>query len=227
MEKKQITDEMLYKVMPVFEEKVLNAMQAEEEYDYQFSDKFQQKMQRLIKRERQKRKYGIPVQTWRRIAAMLAIVLAGLFATTMSVDAVREKVFDFIRTIYETYTSTHYYSQEEIVGEFKPLYPAYVPEGYELMIEKTGEEYLIISYETEEKESIVIQQDQIYDGMEVQNDNEYIKEETCDIWGVTGSLSYKEDGVIRISWEKDGCLYMASATDLTKEELMKVCESLK
>ena len=37
--------------------------------------------------------------------------------------------------IYAGETEKRYHAPEEAVGEFVPLYPAYVPEGYELKIE--------------------------------------------------------------------------------------------
>ena len=89
---------------------------------------FERKMRQLIKRMLQKERYGFPVTTVRRVAAVI-VVAAGVMAASLSVEAVRDKVYEFVRTIYETFTETMYSVPEGTTGEFRPLYPAYIPEG--------------------------------------------------------------------------------------------------
>lgn len=229
MGKIQINDEFLYQCMPELEEKLLNVLPEEDEIDYQFSERFQKKMRVLLKRAAQKEKYGIPVSTVRRIAAAILIALTATLTVSMSVEAVREKVLEFIRTVYETYTATVYYYEEEVVGVFQPFYPEYLPDGYELTTEEKGENYLILEYKSEtiENGSLLIWMEQIQDAMEVSEDNEYDKIENCTIQGNKAMICYKETDKIRIVWEDDGCRYLVSGVQLTKEELIKISESLK
>jgi len=230
MGKKPITDnmdEILYHCMSGVERKILDTLPDNEEIEYQFSDEFEQKMQTLIRREELKRKYKVPIKTWRRVAAMFLIVLTGFSVSVMSVDAVREKVFSYVRTIYDTYVSTHYFVREDATNEFVPLYPTYLPEGYDLVIEDGGDDYLILEYLAEDDKSIIIHQQKILDEMVAHTDNEIESWESCEILDTTGMIKYGEDDSVRIEWIKGQSKYAVTATHLTKDEMIEVAESLQ
>ncbi len=62
---------------------------------------------------------------------------------------------------------------EGTTGEFRPLYPAYIPEGYVPAIEDRDENSLVLSYEKEDEnglQGIVIAEDEITDGLLVSDD---------------------------------------------------------
>ena len=101
MERIDITDEMLCQVMKSLDEKILNALPDEEDAKLQFSNELEHKMSKVFKREKQRRKYGFPIESWKRAAAMFAVMIIGLLTVTLSVDAIREKVFSCIETIVE------------------------------------------------------------------------------------------------------------------------------
>lgn len=223
MERMTIDDVFLYNLMPGLDEKLTSAMQ--ENVDYRFTDDFEKKMETLIKRGWQKRKYGIPVTTSRRVAAILIIVLIGTFALSMGVEAVREKLFDFIEIEHDTYIEKRFFVNEKESEEFLPLWPTYIPEGYDLVAEELFEDYHFLSYEFEEG-NIIICQEQIVDGMVVSQDNKYVKEKEINIQGVSAQMKYKENGVIRILWEKQNCIFTVSGKKIAEEELIRICESL-
>lgn len=219
-------DRLLYEHMSGVEDKLFQFVPNEEEIDYQFSEEFERKMQTMIKRERLKRKYGVPMKTWRRVAAMFIIVLSGILLPTMSVDAVREKVFSYIRNVYETHISTRYFVQEE-KEEFVPMYPKYLPEGYELVVEDVGEEYLVLGYEQENKANITMYQQKIQDKMMAHTNNEFEDQESCTVQEEHAIIGYKDDGTISVLWDKGQCRYTVTVTNLTKEEAIKIAESLE
>lgn len=230
MDKIQVTDEVLYRCMPKLEEKLLDELPEEEDIHIEFSKEFDKQMEKLIRRAKQREQYHVPVTTWGRMAAMVAVVIIGLMTATLSVEANREKLYDFIKKVYETYTETSYSSDEDKAGKFVPLYPEYIPEGYELAIEEVDDIFVTLNYEYEDEnsvESIVIRQDQVINGMVVAEDNEYVKIEPCNVRGEKGQVCYKKDGVIRVLWKTSNTLYMVSGTDMSKEELLKICESLE
>ena len=228
MDRIQVTDELLYRYMPGLEEKLLDTYPTEQEIAHEFTAEFYERMQKLLKRARQKEKYGVPVTTWRRVAAVLSIVTISSLTVSLSVEAVRQKLYDFVQTIYESYTEFLFSSEEEKVGEFVPLYPEYIPKGYELAIGDVGDTHSFLSYENKEQgRSVFVQQDQITDGLLMAVDNEYIVKESYPKLGEEGQLCYKEEGTIRAVWKTENCLYMVSATDLPREEILKICESLK
>lgn len=232
MSKIVVDDDFLYRHMPALEEKIMRAYPKEEELAYEFSEEFERKMERLMKRAAQKEKYGLPVSTGKRIAAAIAIGLIGVMVLAVNTKAlnmefIRTKLYEFTQTVYDTYIERRYTAPEDKVGEFVPLYPEYIPEGYELAIEEADDTSLLLSYENKEESCLVISQEQIQDGMSVSDDNEYISESPVEILGHQGKISRKEDGQIHIRWESENTLYLVGADGLTEEELLKVCESLE
>ncbi|MCI9491167.1 hypothetical protein AALC75_24465 [Lachnospiraceae bacterium 48-42] len=168
----RVDGDFLYECMPALEEKVLQAYREEKEQPHEFSSGFERKMRQLIKRMLQKERYGFPVTTVRRAAAVI-VVAAGVMAASLSVEAVRDKLYEFVQTIYETYIETRYSVPEGTTGEFRPLYPAYIPEGYVPAIEDRDENSLVLSYEKEDEnglQGIVIAEDEITDGLLVSDD---------------------------------------------------------
>lgn len=228
MERIDITDEMLCQVMKALDEKILDALPNDEDIKHRFSIEFEQKISKLFKREKQRLRYGFPIESWKRVVAMFAVMIIGLLTVTLSVDAIREKVFSCIETIYDTYTSKHFYIEEASVGGFVPMYPSYIPEGYTLAIEDVEEDGMFLSYETEdEKDCIIISQDLIYNQMHYADDNEYVEEDICLIQEEEAEIGIKSNGTICLRWEKNGIIYLVSATNLLEDEVIKVCESLK
>ena len=98
MDRIQVTDELLYRYMPGLEEKLLDTYPTEQEIVHEFTAEFYERMQKLLKRARQKEKYGVPVTTWRRVAAVLSIVTISSLTVSLSVEAVRQKLYDVVQT---------------------------------------------------------------------------------------------------------------------------------
>lgn len=101
-------DKILYQCMPGLEEKLLDAMPQDEEITYHFSDKFERKMKKLCKQVKLKEQYGFPIATMKKSAAAIILILGVTIAMSLSVKAVREKLFDYFVKIYETYTERMY-----------------------------------------------------------------------------------------------------------------------
>ena len=227
MNKIQVTDEMLYQCMPVFGNKLLETLPSDETLIFEPSEQFQKNMEKLIKRAELKEKWGVPVQTWKRVAAAIIVALVGTLAVSMSVKAFREKVFEFIETIYQDHISTTYYQDAE--NEFKAFEVGYIPEGMKLVIDSAHEDYQYQSYEKQlgnQIQMLSITQQQILDGLVFDVDTEYVQTENCIIKGCPAELGYKDNGVIHNKWENEGCRWVVVAQEIDKEEVLKVCETL-
>lgn len=232
MSKMRVDDEFLYRYLPGLEEKIMKAYPEDGEFAHEFSKSFEKRMEKLLARVRQKERYGIPVRTGARIAAAIALILAGSAAVSVNTDAlsmerIKEKLYEYTQVIHKKETEKRYYAPEEKVGEFVPLYPTYIPEGYELTIEDRDDTFLFLSYENAEGTGFIIDQEQVKDGMVVGEDNEYVREEKAEILGYEGRICYKKDGEVYIWWESENTLYLAGANSFGKEELLKICESLR
>ncbi len=232
MSKIRVDDEFLYRYMPELEEKIIKAYPDDRDLTHEFSESFEKKAEKFLKRVRQKERYGIPIRTGARAAASIALMLISITMISVHTDAlsmerIKERFYEYTQVIRKGETEKRYHAAEEAVGEFVPLYPAYVPEGYELKIEDRDDSYLFLSYENSENVGFIIDQEQVKDGMVVGEDNEYVREEKAEILGYEGRICYKEDGTVHIWWESENTLYLAGANSFGKEELLKICESLR
>ena len=74
----------------------------ESSIDFTFSEKFNKKMEKLIKSQR--KSYYIFINTVGKRVAILFVAIITLFAASMSVKAIREPVINFIIEVYESFT---------------------------------------------------------------------------------------------------------------------------
>ena len=93
----EITDEWLYKYMPVVDEALIRGIEQAVDNEHRFSDRFERRMRRLIRKERYLsfRKHAAPIA--KRAAVFLIVLLAVAGVLTVSVEALRIKFFDNIK----------------------------------------------------------------------------------------------------------------------------------
>lgn len=72
--------------------------------DIEFSAAFEQKMEKLIKREKKPYFYLINTAA-KRVACIIAALIIAVAGTVLSVDALREGVKNFIVEVYEKFSS--------------------------------------------------------------------------------------------------------------------------
>lgn len=100
----------------------------ENSIDYTFSDKFERKMQKLIKAQK-KSSWKFTNTTKKRVAILIAILIA-LLATACSVKQIREPVVTFFTETYDSFVE--YFFEGDTVDEITYEYQlTYVPEGFE------------------------------------------------------------------------------------------------
>lgn len=226
MGKIQVTDEFLYQYMSVLEEYVLNNFPKEEEISHEFSKSFLKKMDKLLKRAKQKERYRIPVRTWQRaVAGFVSIVLA-TFMASLSVEALRDKIFELIR-IETPSTVENRYTLIDEQDEFLPYYPEYIPKQFKLVIDDLGEDYLVQSYEDAERNMFLVEQEQIVDGMTITLDNEYIETRPQKILGFQGEFHVKGENEFRAEVMIHNVLFSFAGEGIEEEEFLKMCNSMK
>ncbi len=103
----------------------------EELADITFSPTLQEKMRRLLRRQR----CGFYVlfgTAGRRVASVLVMLLVSMTIATVSVKALREPVVRFITEVFETFTSILFVNDEPTAADvqLEAVEPAYIPEGY-------------------------------------------------------------------------------------------------
>ena len=153
MDNLDITDEILYKSCKKLEQNLLDSLPNESDIEYEFSNKFKCKMNKLIKYEKRHTMIKSIYSYSKKVAVTFLIITMGLFTVSMSVDAVRLKVINVITEIYEEFTSIIFSKEDNSVSvdsKFKPALPNYIPKGFKVgtsSLNKTIEGGLVIEDE--------------------------------------------------------------------------------
>ena len=143
------------------------------------------------------------------VAFVAAIII--LFASAMSVSAVRAAVFEFVTEVYEKFT--HMFFEEsppsqESSDEFIVRRPSFIPEGFELVDEKTAGPVLLV-YENG-SDYISYSQQRLEDvSMDINTEGAELEE--VEFNGHPAKY-YSNRGVQNLLWYDDEYLYMVSST---------------
>lgn len=107
MRSMEVTDEWLYQHMPVVDNAMITALENQVDREYVFSKRFEQKMQKVIRREAHPVLTGAQ-QLLKRIAIFFTGIVCGGLVLTLSVDAYRDKFFMTLKTLREDATQYNY-----------------------------------------------------------------------------------------------------------------------
>ena len=127
----------------------------EKQIQFNFSDKFTKKMEKLI--ECQKMPYWKYVNTVGKRIAIVAILLLSITVTALGNESVKASMLQWCEDIYEEYI--RYYFEGDTTKRIEYEYQLmYVPEGFEKVYEQRDEETVIIGYENESGDYIQFEQ---------------------------------------------------------------------
>ncbi|MCM1327382.1 MAG: hypothetical protein NC094_11620 [Bacteroidales bacterium] len=100
MEQNKVTDDWLYQNMPLADEAIIKELEQTTDYEYQFSDKFEHKMEKLIWREAHPAMDAF-FRLSKYAAVFLFCVTGYLFLLKASIEANRMKCFETMQIILE------------------------------------------------------------------------------------------------------------------------------
>lgn len=98
MRKIIVTDEWLYKYMPIVDEILIKELEESTDYEYQFSSKFERQMKKLIKREAHLWK-SMLCRLHKKAAILFGCAVSALYIIAMSVQVYRIKFFETVKSI--------------------------------------------------------------------------------------------------------------------------------
>lgn len=204
-------------------EQILNAPYLENfDFGFEFSDKFESKMQSLISKERR-----IKFSTRRKISkSLLAAVIAAMIMLTgtLSVSASRRKLIDFVETLTPGFLSIDIAKDSQPGNEIiKNEYTLKdVPDGFKIVQYDKNDYGVFCVWKNESGEKIVFSQDPI--STSVSMDNEHIFERTL----VNGNNAYfhGEDGNLFITWNDGTYWFSIAATSTDKETLLDYAKNI-
>jgi len=246
---KELSDEQLRRIANLASEKMMAEIPSEEELSkmYTFSEDFEKKMEALINNVPEKRRKHKPKErssrvSWKRIA-IVAIIIAILISSALSVQGVRNAVYEFIVNIYERFTivshepidnSGNSDDSPENSGDSpditapetieKLMCPTYLPPGYtQSDAQEMGIMYMVF-FVNDQGLEISFEQ-KVIDTTNNLIDTEDADYENVQVNGFNGFLSNK-DNESELIWGDNQYTYHIRGT-IEKEQILEMAESVK
>lgn len=216
----KVTDEWLYQYIPVVDEAMIRELEKEVDKNYQFSDKFEKKMVKLMHREKYQKLWERIGKIGKQAAAAALTVCFVLFGVTMSVEAYREKIFETVKTIWEDSFIYSYFS-DNTQTSLKKIKITYIPEGYTLIGENQNENIYTAIFENKDGKQIICDQMLVSDQRDIVFDLEYssIRRECVQEKDI---VIYSYDGTYRSAYCEYGNYVIAVTSDnLSEEEILQ------
>ena len=222
MEKIQVTDEWLYRYMPVAAEALLEDMEKEVDYKYEFTVGFEKKMKRLMHWERRRNVRSKVYKVGRKCAYIAAVSIVLTFLISMSIEAYRIAFFDTIKTVWED-SFLYQYIADGREDEKPELHaPDYIPEGYVLVEENVMEVIAEYVYENKEGVLLICQQEVIIEDRTVVYDNEYDEKAYLSLNGYSAEMYRYEDGTVYAYFEFGSSIYTIFAKQLSAGDIEQI-----
>lgn len=171
MKKVQVTDEWLCRYMPVVDDAIIREVESKVSHDYVFTERFEQRMKKVCRREKYAKGLLFLQKMGKRVAMIVLLLLASFLTVTMSVEAYRILFFESIRKLEGDMFRYTYHVEEET--EFVKREPSYIPEGYELVSDESGDNLLFLVYQKESGEQLFFIQEKVTDTLVSYHDAEY------------------------------------------------------
>lgn len=148
MAEAQISSSELGKLLMDFQEKRLRGLPFEYSIKHEFSKNFENKMEKLIRRER-KPYYPLIKTKARTVIIVVILILILLTTTAFAIEPIRNKVFDFFLNIFEEFSIVTVDGDKEadaparIIDQYEP---GYIPEGYVFSEENKTNDFITTYY---------------------------------------------------------------------------------
>lgn len=180
-------------------------------------DKETQLKKKTEKRKMRYRKLGT-------VAAVLCIVMISFAALTVTSDAFRGKVFDFM--VVEKSEYCDFISNKKTAAEGMTVrYPQYLPDGYIRTDEDETEDMNLQTYENRNTEEFLFVTQMTDRGMTLSVDNEHAVREKCFV-GIYEAYYICDEDSSMLIWDEEG-IYCEIVSSLDKDTMIRIAESLE
>lgn len=95
---KKITDELLYKYCKTVDEYITDKIPNDEEINHTYSEEFENKIKKIIKQEN-KHNFVAKFYKYSKKVAIIFLIIISVLGATMSIDAIRYRVLEFIKNV--------------------------------------------------------------------------------------------------------------------------------
>lgn len=198
----------------------------EEDIEYEFSERFNKKMDKLFKKIERNCTYPT-VSLSKRILTIAAAILI-IFAGLMSVSAIREPVVNFVLEFFEEHIDFGFLG--DISQEIEYEYDfSEIPEDFELTVKNNEGGTVYTEYTNINTRDIIILTQSITDGNSLSVDNEHGKT-TVEQIGKTQVFLYEgiEQDYFQANWVSETySLILIYYGDIEKNAFLELVESIK
>lgn len=193
-----------------------------------FSEKFERRMQKLIRR-RSKLYYSFISTGLRRAACIVVMFLVVSFTTVMSVEALRKPFLDFLSSIFSDHTTI------ESVLDLDGDYPETIEERYEIteglegfvLEEKTNNKNLVVHYYSDaSKEHYVIIYQNTISSYKTNHNTEDSSVSFVEINNQEVMSYYDNQGYYNLVWN-NGNYIIELHSNIGENALIEVAKSVK
>lgn len=194
------------------------------------SKNFDKKMRRLFCRQ-VNAVYMDFLTIAKRVAIILLAILITSTITVFSVEALRNRFFDWWFSVFPTHTRVEFYNVEQIYGKdnYEALkqynLPAYIPESFTLTETVEAGNYYKLIFQDDSDGWIIFDIQIVHEGANVNLNTENAEMESIRINGSEGFYIYN-DGVHTITWSNANAYFRLSC-NLSKSEALEIANSTK
>ena len=224
MKRVDVTDEWLYKYMPVVDEAIIKELEDDTDYEYQFTDKFERRMKKLIRREARPWT-GIFYRLSKKAAVLIICLVSALLVISMSVQAYRVRFFESVKTVLDDHMTISYYTDQD-PETMQYVEPGYIPEGYQETDRITAVGWFCVIYANADGKAFAWDQILISDGDKISFDTEYDQQITKEVNGKNVVMSLYSGKVGSAYCEYGRYVYMLTTEDLSVDEVCLMFENI-
>lgn len=226
MDKYEITDDLIFKHCANVENFILEQIPDEEDIDYEYPKEFEKKIKKIIKKEKMGLFLNKICLYTKKIAAVFIAFLISLFTITMSVEALRVKLFDMVKEVYEKFTIYKFKIDENDnrkVNFLEKKSINYLPNGFEEIDRAEYDNDISVTYSDGE--------DYItFNYLLIENSNLYMDTENAKINKVQINNFYadyiEKENKSRLVWQDENILYDLKLDYINKDKYIDIKSEL-
>lgn len=231
MNQVQLTDEMLRSAFQNLGTELIEEWEHGKEVKYEFSELFEHRMERLIRKQKMKEnlKEGL-AEIYRFKYTKVAVAIISIFILsmfhTMYAKAAPLAYYSKMEYLFDEAVN-YYYVQEIETDSFTPYELGYIPMGYKEVDRYLTNNQFELQYENKDKDRIIWTQMMIGEATTISLNMEYTDRNEYDYKGENLVVYTYRDGSKFIYYEKDNCAFMLICDDLSDRKVLKILKNME
>ncbi len=223
MSNMKVTDDWLYQYMPVVDEALIRGIEDSTDYEYQFSEQFEKKMEQLIRRENRDAQKG----RWKAFTGRLmqsVRMSAGYMAaaTACAVLLILTGVLMGQQGSGDKAGSAPVRENQGAGADFLEKSPACMPDGYRLVSEQEDATSYEMVYENDTGMTCTLRQEPETADRTAVPDPDLRREESIELNGTLIEIYWYEDGSSYSYCVYENYVYAVEAEQLSAEEIEEI-----